>query len=116
MVIVEGTCTKLLLLDSPTSDPPEGAGPLSVTVPVDELPATTEPGFMLTAETASTNGPHWPGTPPPPQVWPGRFVQPQFMVPPQPSGVDPQDGPPEQETGTQPAFTVNGCDNGGCPA
>jgi hypothetical protein len=116
IVIVEGTVTKLLELEIPTSAPPEDAGPLRVTVPTDEFPATTVLGFIATLETARTKGPHWPATPPPPQVCPGRLVQPQLSVPPQPSGVDPHDGPPEHDCGTQPAFTVSGCVSGGWPA
>src|SRR5262249_42607191 len=109
MVIVPGTVTKLLLLEIETSAPPAGAAILSVTVPVEELPATTEAGLIEIPDTASTAGPHWPGVPPPPHVWLGRLVQPQLSVPPQLSGVAPQDGPPEQEMGTQPPVTVSGC-------
>ena len=116
MVIVDGVVTKLLVLESPTSAPPAGAGPFSVTVPVDEFPLTTVLGFIEMLETARTAGPHCPATPPPPHVCPGKFVQPQFNVPPHPSGVAPQDGPPEHCAGTQPAFTVRGCVNGACPA
>lgn len=39
-----GTVTLLLLDDSRTVVPVEGAGPLMVTVPVDPLPPTTEEG------------------------------------------------------------------------
>jgi hypothetical protein len=114
IVIVDGTCTKLLLLEIPTSAPPEGAGPFNVTVPIDEFPATTVPGFMPTDDTASTNGPHWFAMPPPPQVWPGT-LHPQLIVPPQPSGVLPQEGPPEHDLGTHPPLTVRGCVKGACP-
>ena len=37
--------TEVLLLDKDTTAPPEGAGPLSVTVPVEGLPPTTLDGF-----------------------------------------------------------------------
>lgn len=114
--MLEGTVTKLLVLDSVTSAPPEGAAMFSVTVPVDEFPLITVLGFSVSAVTANTGGPHWFGTPPPPQVWPGRLVQPQVMVPPQPFGWGPQEGPPEQALGTHPAVTTSGCVNGACPA
>jgi len=40
----------VLLLESATCAPPAGAGPLSVTVPIDEFPPTTLAGFRLTEE------------------------------------------------------------------
>src|ERR1700680_2753821 len=113
--MVCGTVTKLLVLDRLTSAPPEGAGMFSVTVPREEFPAVTGFGFSESADTATTGGPHCPATPPPPQVWPGRLVQPQVCVPPQPSGCGPHDGPPEHATGTQPPVTVSGCVSGACP-
>lgn len=46
-VTLTGTCAApALLLDNATTAPPDGAGPLRVTVPVDELPPSTEAGFM----------------------------------------------------------------------
>ena len=46
-----GTVAALvLLLESETSAPPLGAGPLSVTVPVEELPPVTLVGLTLSVE------------------------------------------------------------------
>ena len=48
-VTVAGTWAAAVLLDvNATAAPPAGAGPLSVTVPVEGLPPTTEVGFRLT--------------------------------------------------------------------
>ena len=48
-VTLAGTwAAAVLLLDSITTAPPNGAGPLRVTVPVAEAPAGTEVGFKLT--------------------------------------------------------------------
>jgi len=45
-VTLAGTlAAEMLLLDNDTSAPPAGAGPLSVTVPVEGLPPTTLEGF-----------------------------------------------------------------------
>jgi hypothetical protein len=50
-VTLAGTRAAVVLLpDSATSAPPAGAGPLNVTVPVDEFPATTLVGFSVSAE------------------------------------------------------------------
>ena len=46
-VTLAGTCTAPLLLLRLTTLPPLGAGPLSVTVPVEELPPVTVPGLKL---------------------------------------------------------------------
>jgi hypothetical protein len=47
-VTLEGTvATLVLLLVNVTTVPPAGAGPLSVTVPVDEFPPTTELGLRV---------------------------------------------------------------------
>ncbi len=50
-VTLAGTCAAaVLLLVSVTTAPPDGAGPLNVTVPVDELPPATEVGFSVKAD------------------------------------------------------------------
>jgi hypothetical protein len=47
-VTLEGTLAAVvLLLESATSAPPAGAGPLSVTVPVEELPPVTLVGLNV---------------------------------------------------------------------
>lgn len=48
-VTLTGTvAADVLLLDSVTTAPPAGAGPFSVSVPVDELPPLTEVGLSAT--------------------------------------------------------------------
>src|SRR5947209_4767783 len=50
-VTLDGTlATPVLLLDRLTTAPPLGAGPLSVTVPVEGLPPVTLEGFRLNPE------------------------------------------------------------------
>src|SRR5579871_218523 len=50
-VTLAGTCAaEVLLLDSATLAPPVGAAPLSVTVPVDELPPVTLVGLTDTVD------------------------------------------------------------------
>jgi hypothetical protein len=55
-VTLAGTVAAELLLDSDTIVPPAGAAPLSVTVPVEGFPPTTEVGFKdrETSDTAGT--------------------------------------------------------------
>src|SRR5438132_5299857 len=51
-VTLEGTLAAALLLESATCAPPAGAGPLSVTVPVDDcVPPVTLVGFNVSEET-----------------------------------------------------------------
>ena len=47
-VTLAGTCAAALLLESDTAAPPAGAFPLSITVPVDEMPPCTLVGFSVT--------------------------------------------------------------------
>jgi hypothetical protein len=49
-VTLEGTLAALLLLESKTWAPLAGAGPLSVTVPVEEFPPVTLVGFSESEE------------------------------------------------------------------
>src|SRR6267378_6181628 len=49
-VTLEGTLAAPLLLESATCAPPVEAGPLNVTVPVEEFPPTTLVGFSETEE------------------------------------------------------------------
>jgi hypothetical protein len=51
MEIEVGVCMTALSLDSFTTNPPVGAEAVSVTVPVDELPPTTDIGFKLIDDT-----------------------------------------------------------------
>jgi hypothetical protein len=49
-----GTCaTAVLLLESVTTAPPEGAAPLNVTVPVDPFPPITLVGLSVTEDTVA---------------------------------------------------------------
>jgi hypothetical protein len=54
IVTLAGTlAAAVLLLPSVTSAPPAGAGPLSVTVPVDEFPPRTDVGLSVTELSAA---------------------------------------------------------------
>src|SRR5207248_158670 len=56
-VTLEGTLAAALLLESATCAPPAGAGPLSVTVPVEDCtPPTTLVGFNVSEETVGRGG------------------------------------------------------------
>jgi hypothetical protein len=57
IVTLEGTLAAVvLLLERATCAPPAGAGPLSVTVPVDELPPTTLVGFNVNEVSVGAGG------------------------------------------------------------
>ena len=58
MITLEGTlAAPVLLLESATCAPPAGAGPLSVTVPVEDcIPPTTLLGFSVSEERAGAGG------------------------------------------------------------
>jgi len=53
---LEGTPAAPLLLESATCAPPAGAGPLSVTVPVEEFPPVTLVGFSVSEESEGAGG------------------------------------------------------------
>src|SRR5467141_1021257 len=56
-VTLEGTLAAVvLLLESVTCAPPAGAGPLSVTVPVEEFPPVTLVGFSESEERERVGG------------------------------------------------------------
>src|SRR5258708_26493278 len=57
IVTLEGTgATSVLLLESATCAPPAGAGPVSVTVPVDEFPPVTLVGFNASEASVGAGG------------------------------------------------------------
>jgi len=53
---LEGTLAAPLLLESVTCAPPAGAGPLSVTMPVEEFPPETLVGFSVSEERETDAG------------------------------------------------------------
>ena len=56
IVTLEGTLAAPLLLESATCAPPVGAGPLNVTVPVEEFPPATLAGFSESEERVGGGG------------------------------------------------------------
>ena len=55
-ITLEGTLAAPLLVESVTCAPPAGAGPLSVTVPVEDVPPTTPVGLSVSEETVGRGG------------------------------------------------------------
>ena len=55
-ITLDGTLAAPLLLESATCAPPAGAGPLSVTVPVEDVPPTTLVGFRVSEATVGSGG------------------------------------------------------------
>jgi hypothetical protein len=51
-----GTVAEAVLLDNATDTPPEGAAPLKVTVPVDDVPPVTLVGLSETEESDTGTG------------------------------------------------------------
>ena len=58
-VTLAGTVAELELLLNATTAPPDGAALVSVTVPCELLPPTTEVGFTLTVDKLATGGAPW---------------------------------------------------------
>jgi hypothetical protein len=89
-VTFDGTVATGVLLElSVTTAPPDGAGSVSVTVPVELLPPAT--AFGLKVRVCGTGGgvPQTFGVPAPPQIS-GEAQVPQANHPPAPSGIAPQ--------------------------
>jgi len=56
-VTLEGTlATMVLVLESVICAPPDGAGPLKVTMPVEEFPPVTLVGFSVSEESETDGG------------------------------------------------------------
>ena len=53
VTLASTVATDVLLLVRVTTAPPDGAGPVKVTVPVDEVPPFTEAGLRLTEVSAA---------------------------------------------------------------
>src|SRR5271165_2627328 len=61
-VTLAGSCAApVLLLDKVTSAPPEGAGPFSMTVPLEVFPPATDVGFRVREDSATSDwAVNWP--------------------------------------------------------
>ena len=80
MVIVAGTLAALLLLESATCAPPEGAAALRVTVPVDDCaPPVTLVGFSVSEEALGRRGVGVTGSV---IVWPALICMCEMYCPP----------------------------------
>src|SRR5437660_373350 len=99
-VTLEGTVAAAVLpLESATCAPPAGAGPLSVTVPVEELPPVTLVGLKLRESRTRARLPVFNRT----ETAPGQtFEEPKFVTA-RSGAPSPLKSPTATEIGEQPA-------------